>query len=129
MSVRSPCHLPQRTRSRECGDWAYLYPIHFGLWLSLVERLVRDQEAVGSNPTSPMSLTGDQECFIVTSFVAGKRGDAMWVHARICSSEFAAITPASPRRPNMVFRGFWSVVRALPAVPKRRSANVTIRRD
>ena len=27
----------------------------FGLWLSLVERLVRDQEAVGSNPTSPMS--------------------------------------------------------------------------
>ena len=28
----------------------------FGLWLSLVERLVRDQEAVGSNPTSPMKL-------------------------------------------------------------------------
>jgi hypothetical protein len=28
--------------------------ILFGLWLSLVERLVRDQEAVGSNPTSPM---------------------------------------------------------------------------
>src|SRR5215475_10404949 len=28
---------------------------HFGLWLSLVERLVRDQEAVGSNPTSPIS--------------------------------------------------------------------------
>ena len=27
---------------------------HFGLWLSLVERLVRDQEAVGSNPTSPI---------------------------------------------------------------------------
>jgi hypothetical protein len=26
----------------------------YGLWLSLVERLVRDQEAVGSNPTSPM---------------------------------------------------------------------------
>ena len=26
-----------------------------GLWLSLVERLVRDQEAVGSNPTSPIS--------------------------------------------------------------------------
>src|SRR2546430_17650224 len=26
----------------------------FGLWLSLVERLVRDQEAVGSNPTSPI---------------------------------------------------------------------------
>jgi hypothetical protein len=26
-----------------------------GLWLSLVERLVRDQEAVGSNPTSPIT--------------------------------------------------------------------------
>ena len=30
---------------------------HFGLWLSLVERLVRDQEAVGSNPTSPILIT------------------------------------------------------------------------
>src|SRR5262249_26460342 len=29
-----------------------------GLWLSLVERLVRDQEAVGSNPTSPINYTG-----------------------------------------------------------------------
>ena len=27
---------------------------HRGLWLSLVERLVRDEEAVGSNPTSPI---------------------------------------------------------------------------
>ncbi len=27
-----------------------------GLWLSLVERLVRDQEAVGSNPTSPILI-------------------------------------------------------------------------
>ena len=27
-----------------------------GLWLSLVERLVRDQEAVGSNPTSPIKM-------------------------------------------------------------------------
>jgi hypothetical protein len=26
-----------------------------GLWLSLVERLVRDEEAVGSNPTSPIT--------------------------------------------------------------------------
>jgi hypothetical protein len=31
----------------------------FGLWLSLVERLVRDQEAVGSNPTSPIALPFD----------------------------------------------------------------------
>ena len=28
----------------------------FGLWLSLVERLPRVQEAVGSNPTSPMNV-------------------------------------------------------------------------
>src|SRR6266545_3654019 len=28
----------------------------FGLWLSLVERLPRVQEAVGSNPTSPIRL-------------------------------------------------------------------------
>ena len=27
---------------------------HSGLWLSLVERLPRVQEAVGSNPTSPI---------------------------------------------------------------------------
>ena len=31
-----------------------ILPEEFGLWLSLVERLVRDQEAVGSNPTSPI---------------------------------------------------------------------------
>src|SRR5262249_26978630 len=29
-----------------------------GMWLTLVERLVRDQEAVGSNPTSPINYTG-----------------------------------------------------------------------
>ena len=31
-----------------------LFSLQNGLWLSLVERLVRDQEAVGSNPTSPI---------------------------------------------------------------------------
>ena len=31
-----------------------IYGAKFGLWLSLVERLPRVQEAVGSNPTSPM---------------------------------------------------------------------------
>ena len=29
-------------------------PVRNGLWLSLVERHVRDVEAVGSNPTSPI---------------------------------------------------------------------------
>src|SRR5580658_7616163 len=32
-------------------------PVHYGLWLSLVERHVRDVEAVGSNPTSPMTCS------------------------------------------------------------------------
>jgi hypothetical protein len=31
-----------------------ILPEEFGLWLSLVERLPRVQEAVGSNPTSPI---------------------------------------------------------------------------
>jgi hypothetical protein len=30
--------------------------VRVGLWLSLVERLVRDEEAVGSNPTSPIKF-------------------------------------------------------------------------
>jgi hypothetical protein len=29
------------------------YPLAIGAWLSLVERLVRDQEAGGSNPLAP----------------------------------------------------------------------------
>jgi hypothetical protein len=36
--------------------------IKFGLWLSLVERLVRDQEAVGSNPTSPIYYSASASC-------------------------------------------------------------------
>jgi hypothetical protein len=36
----------------------------FGLWLSLVERLVRDQEAVGSNPTSPMNTDGRSQASV-----------------------------------------------------------------
>ena len=45
--------LARRRKIREVRRRARL-TIQFGLWLSLVERLVRDQEAVGSNPTSPM---------------------------------------------------------------------------
>ncbi len=49
------CQMPRNTRSRDARrvggqDLA----IQFGLWLSLVERCVRDAEAVGSNPTSPI---------------------------------------------------------------------------
>ena len=30
--------------------------LFFGVWLSLVERFVRDEEAVGSNPVTPMMI-------------------------------------------------------------------------
>src|SRR5438552_2075720 len=50
--------LARRREIREVrtriADWRARYCDQFGLWLSLVERLVRDQEAVGSNPTSPI---------------------------------------------------------------------------
>src|SRR5262249_22696099 len=48
--IRPPCYLLQNTRNRTASAFG-----KSGLWLSLVERLVRDQEAVGSNPTSPIS--------------------------------------------------------------------------
>ncbi len=38
----------------------------FGLWLSLVERLVRDQEAVGSNPTSPIDDIWLIQCAVIS---------------------------------------------------------------
>ena len=47
----APCLLQQNTRSKSHANSSSV----FGLWLSLVERLVRDQEAVGSNPTSPIN--------------------------------------------------------------------------
>ena len=50
--IRSPCYPMQNTRSKSRVP---RYISDFGLWLSLVERLVRDQEAVGSNPTSPIT--------------------------------------------------------------------------
>src|SRR5438309_2068749 len=58
--------------------------IHFGLWLSLVERLVRDQEAVGSNPTSPMKSLVVERCFIPTCCTTRKPGDDTWDLARNC---------------------------------------------
>ena len=68
---------PKQTRTCRCGDrraarklclaiWIKIREVrtssegqlgNVGLWLSLVERLVRDQEAVGSNPTSPITAT------------------------------------------------------------------------
>ena len=52
--VRSACQTPRNTRSKDARHDGARYCDQFGLWLSLVERLVRDQEAVGSNPTSPI---------------------------------------------------------------------------
>ena len=52
--VQRSCHLCQNTRNNSRANWRREF---FGLWLSLVERLVRDQEAVGSNPTSPITFS------------------------------------------------------------------------
>src|SRR5438270_13129276 len=52
--VQRSCHLRQNTRNNSRANWHREF---FGLWLSLVERLVRDQEAVGSNPTSPITFS------------------------------------------------------------------------
>jgi hypothetical protein len=58
--MEANCELLARYRKtgevRTRGASAYRINQQFGLWLSLVERLVRDQEAVGSNPTSPIVL-------------------------------------------------------------------------
>ena len=48
---------------------------YFGVWLSLVERLVRDQEAAGSNPVTPTSFGSPYRgcCFFAFS-AAGSCG-------------------------------------------------------
>ena len=50
--ARNSCYRFLITRSIE-GSVFFSH----GLWLSLVERLVRDEEAVGSNPTSPIAMS------------------------------------------------------------------------
>src|SRR5947208_7671260 len=51
---RLPCNAKYAKYGR-APPWRCRSDEQFGLWLSLVERLVRDQEAVGSNPTSPIN--------------------------------------------------------------------------
>ena len=48
-------------------------PLQFGLWLSLVERFVRDEEAAGSNPASPTmsSLNKRGETYASLSLARG----------------------------------------------------------
>ena len=58
--VPEPCFQNYSLDSKIACTPAHLRvnrPCHYGLWLSLVERLVRDEEAVGSNPTSPIPPT------------------------------------------------------------------------
>jgi hypothetical protein len=51
-------------RPSKCAKYARenVNRLQCGLWLSLVERLVRDQEAVGSNPTSPIKTESAWVC-------------------------------------------------------------------
>ena len=42
------CHLPSGGESS-----IFLGPFNVGVWLSLVERFVRDEEVAGSNPVTP----------------------------------------------------------------------------
>jgi hypothetical protein len=60
-------------KTREVRDAQAWQPIHFGLWLSLVERLVRDQEAVGSNPTSPINNFQRDLLPSTNNFVSNRR--------------------------------------------------------
>jgi hypothetical protein len=58
-NARSSCYRVPNTRSSQLSRGTPR-PQHRGLWLSLVERLVRDEEAVGSNPTSPIKRAGSR---------------------------------------------------------------------
>src|SRR5438045_7029501 len=49
------CYSNRNARDR-CASSLLSMSEQFGLWLSLVERCVRDAEAVGSNPTSPTAF-------------------------------------------------------------------------
>lgn len=47
--------------------------MHFGVWLSLVERIVRDDEAAGSNPVTPMKkYVGTTYFFVALRMEPGK---------------------------------------------------------
>lgn len=53
----------------------------FGLWLSLVERLVRDEEVEGSNPSSPIEIRAG-----IFSIAGGANQDGGWGRGRNPSS-------------------------------------------
>ena len=62
------------------GVW-YPYsvsPFLVGAWLSLVERLVRDQEAGGSNPLAPTKSLIDLQTFPPYTRVQHRQGRALY---------------------------------------------------
>jgi serine/threonine protein kinase len=71
--------------------------VQFGAWLSLVERLVRDQEAGGSNPLAPTNLS-----FVVSLHCGGCSLSAFsrlfWTEPQNCA--YPAISCAFHRRPD-----------------------------
>ena len=54
------------------GQEAVGSKFNIGVWHSLVVRLVRDQEAVGSNPVTPTKTKGQMPFFVLVG-VTGKR--------------------------------------------------------
>ena len=71
--VKAPSELLAKRIKRGERLRPYLQP--HGLWLSLVERLVRDQEAVGSNPTSPTTFLMEAmfHVYVLRSAMTGRR--------------------------------------------------------
>ena len=69
----------------------------FGLWLSLVERFVRDEEAAGSNPASPTMPRMERDRGVRTQFDCSR--DSAFLKLD-CSRDSALLEPAggAPRR-------------------------------
>ncbi len=65
------------------------FAVFDGVWLSLVERLVRDQEAGGSNPLTPTSRKG------LTYFNVGPFLFASWSRALVAVGTSNPLTPTS----------------------------------
>jgi hypothetical protein len=51
-SIPRDCRLPSVDES-----FIFFSPLKVGVWLSLVERFVRDEEVAGSNPVTPTILS------------------------------------------------------------------------
>jgi hypothetical protein len=70
---------------------------HIGLWRSLVARLVRDEEAAGSNPVSPTDRQADPERIRLLPFSLPEpppRWPSGWVSCRVAG--FTFVTHCTP---------------------------------